>query len=60
LPSPGPEWRRVLEAEWLGWQGLDDETNDQVDMAAYAAMECESGLVGVKRLDFAPRVSFVR
>jgi len=60
LPSPGPEWRRVLEAEWLGWQGLDDETNDQVDMAAYAAMECESGLVGVTRLDFDPRVSFVR
>lgn len=38
LPTPAPAWRRVLESEWFTWQGLEDETNDQVDMAAYAAL----------------------
>ena len=26
-----------LESEWLTWTGMDDETSDQVDAAAYAA-----------------------
>jgi len=38
LPKYNTGWRQALEAEWLSWQGLDDETNDQVDMSAYAAI----------------------
>lgn len=37
LPQHENSWRTVLEAEWLSWQGLEEETNDQIDMAAYAA-----------------------
>ncbi len=54
LPSPAPEWRPKLEAEWLSWQGLEEETNDQVDVAAYAAMECDS-LPGAVLLAVDPR-----
>lgn len=44
LPQFDAGWRQPLEAEWLSWQGLDDETNDQCDMAAYAAMHaCVAG-----------------
>ena len=56
LPDPAPDWRHALEAEWFAWQGLGDETNDQVDMAAYAALECEGGGMGTTVLDFDPRV----
>jgi len=38
LPKYNTGWRQPLEAEWLSWQGLEDETNDQVDMSAYAAI----------------------
>jgi phage terminase large subunit-like protein len=41
LPKGNTSWRHPLEAEWLSWQGLDDETNDQVDMAAYAAIHAD-------------------
>lgn len=30
-------WRETLEDEMLAWQGLDDETCDQIDTGAYAA-----------------------
>lgn len=44
LPKFANSWRHRLEAEWLSWQGKEDETNDQVDVAAYAAMEaCNNG-----------------
>lgn len=41
LPKFNSGWRQALEAEWLSWQGLDDETNDQVDMAAYAGIHVD-------------------
>jgi len=36
LPRYENSWRGELEAEWLSWTGLDDETTDQIDAAAYA------------------------
>ncbi len=37
LPRYNNQWLPELEAEWLAWTGLDDETSDQIDAAAYAA-----------------------
>jgi len=37
LPRYNNQWLPELEAEWLAWTGLEDETSDQVDAAAYAA-----------------------
>ncbi len=37
LPKFNNSWLSDLEAEWLSWTGLDDETSDQIDAAAYAA-----------------------
>lgn len=55
LPRDEGSWKPILEAEWLSWQGLEDETNDQVDAAAYAAIECGGGLRGVVSLAVSPR-----
>lgn len=43
-PEPGPNypWLRDLENELLMWTGHDDDTADQVDVIAYAAMEATS------------------
>jgi phage terminase large subunit-like protein len=38
LPKFDNDWKQDLEAEWLGWTGHEDETSDQVDVAAYAAI----------------------
>lgn len=40
LPKHNNTWRPGLESEYLGWQGIETETNDQIDMSAYAAIEC--------------------
>jgi hypothetical protein len=37
LPKHNKSWLPGLEAEWLTWTGLADETADQIDAAAYAA-----------------------
>ena len=37
LPRYNNSWLPELESEWLTWTGMDDETSDQVDAAAYAA-----------------------
>lgn len=55
LPKSEAGWRHPLEAEWFSWQGLEDETNDQVDMAAYAAIEAGGGINGVVTLAVDPR-----
>lgn len=34
-------WLEALEAEWYAWTGHPDETSDQIDAAAYAAMESQ-------------------
>lgn len=50
LPKWENSWRIILETEWLGWQGLKEETNDIVDMSAYAAIEAGkygSGMIEV-------------
>lgn len=57
LPKHDAGWRHTLEAEWFSWQGLEDETNDQVDVAAYAARECGGGLNGTMVLAIDPRSS---
>lgn len=38
LPQLNNNWLSELEAEWLSWTGLDDETTDQIDAAAYAVI----------------------
>jgi len=59
LPRYNNSWLPELENEWLTWTGLDDETSDQVDAAAYAARHNASyGWGGVVKLDFDPRVGF--
>lgn len=55
LPREENSWRHTLEEEWLSWQGLEDETNDQVDTAAYAAIEVGGHTPGVIKLDHDPR-----
>lgn len=54
LPRYENQWRSELEAEWLGWTGLDNETTDQIDAAAYAVMFAErqrpAGVVRIARL----------
>jgi len=54
LPRYNNQWLPELEYEWLTWTGLDDETSDQVDAAAYAARHVATDL-RVIRLDFDPR-----
>lgn len=55
LPREENSWKPVLESEWLSWQGLEEETNDQVDMSAYAAIECGGFMQGTITMDFDPR-----
>lgn len=55
LPKFDNSWRPVLEEEWLSWQGLEDETNDQVDAAAYAAIEAGGFTSGIIKADYDPR-----
>lgn len=56
LPKYDAGWRPALEAEWLSWQGLDEDTNDQIDMAAYAAMDARKGAGRVIKLATDPRL----
>lgn len=46
LPKFNNSWLSELEAEWLSWTGLDDETSDQIDAAAYAARHSDQGGCG--------------
>lgn len=55
LPQYENSWRPTYESELLSWQGLKDETNDQVDMSGYAAIEA-GGLAGTNTiLSYDPR-----
>lgn len=56
VPGSGA-WMPALTSEWLSWQGLEDETADQIDTAAYAAMEAVKGGGRVVKLMTDPRVS---
>ncbi len=55
LPKGENSWRPVLEAEWLGWQGLDNETNDIIDMCSYGAIEAGGYGGGTIAIDWDPR-----
>lgn len=55
LPREENSWRHTYESELLGWQGLEEETNDQVDVSAYAAIECSGTFGGVIKIDIDPR-----
>lgn len=48
-------WKSTYEAELLSWQGLEGETNDQIDMSSYAAIEIGSYTGTTIPLDFDPR-----
>jgi len=54
LPKHEGTWRFDLESEWLRWMGLKDETNDQIDMASYAAIVCGGFTGGSITLPFDP------
>ena len=41
LPLTNATWLSDLTSEWLSWTGHEDETNDQVDMAAYAVVHLD-------------------
>lgn len=43
LPRTSAAWLADLEAEWLAWSGLEEETCDQIDAAAYAAQFADRG-----------------
>lgn len=47
LPAHETTWRPVLEGEWLGWTGLEEETADQIDVASYACdlVESDTGTI---------------
>lgn len=55
LPKGENSWRPVLEAEWLGWQGLANETNDIIDMCSYGAIEAGGYGGGTIAVDWDPR-----
>lgn len=46
LPQSAP-WLESLEAEWFSWTGHPEETSDQIDAAAYAAMESQGRGLGI-------------
>lgn len=54
VPGVGA-WLPALVSEWLSWQGLEDETADQIDTAAYAALEAVKGGGRVVKLAVDPR-----
>lgn len=56
LPKYDTGWKHALEAEWFSWQGLEEETCDQVDAASYAAIEIGAGSGRVVKLMVDPRV----
>lgn len=39
LPIDSAPWKAALEGEWFTWTGRPEETSDQIDTAAYAAIE---------------------
>jgi len=42
LQKNNNDWLPDLQTEWLGWTGLDEETSDQIDAAAYAVVHADS------------------
>ena len=55
LPLFNNTWRQVYESELLSWQGIEGETNDQIDVSAYAATECGGSMGNNMVLDVDPR-----
>jgi len=51
LPRINNDWLGNLESEWLSWTGLPEEVSDQIDAAAYAAMEASSGAGGTVQIE---------
>ena len=48
LPKSNATWLADLESEWLAWTGQEDETNDQIDGAAYAVVHLDERSGGGK------------
>ena len=48
-------WRQAYESEILSWRGIEGETNDQVDVSSYAAIECGSYSSNTMMLEYDPR-----
>jgi len=52
LPRYNNSWLANLEAEWLSWTGLEEETADQIDAAGYAARHAAGKATGSWGLPF--------
>jgi predicted phage terminase large subunit-like protein len=46
---PGPSWLEKWEAEFLTWTGHPQETDDQIDVLSYAAMDVSWEAAAVER-----------
>lgn len=57
LPKYENSWRLQYESELLSWQGLKEETNDQIDISGYAAIICGGFSGGVVKSPIDPRKS---
>lgn len=55
LPKYENTWKPQFEAELLSWQGLKEETNDQIDIAGYAAIIVGGFSGGVVKSPIDPR-----
>ena len=55
LPKDENTWCQDYESELVRWRGLKDDTADQVDVSAYAAMLCQSNMQGIITLPVDPR-----
>lgn len=58
FPQGNNSWLQTYLAEILSWQGIQTETNDQIDVSSYAAMECGGMQSGGIILDYDPREQF--
>lgn len=56
FPKIENTWKPAYEAELLSWQGLDTDTNDQIDISSYAAMEVGGLSGGIMQLREMPQV----
>lgn len=57
FPFANNSWLQTYLAEILSWQGIEGETNDQIDVSSYAALECGGMHTAGITLDYDPRES---
>jgi hypothetical protein len=53
FPQFDTDWLPTYQNELLSWRGEKDETNDQIDVSSYAAMEVQGGSSQTLKVDHA-------